>query len=425
MTTTPKTKAFLGLGIVLLLLIGAGLFFIKGRGDQTAKQEGRVTTPNASAVELTIWEHERDEIQQVLDRMNRTFEAANPGVTIKRSHYKTEDLRTQFQTAALGGGGPDIVMGPNDFGGPLSLMGIIRPVDDLIDATKFFPEVIAAVQGGGKTWGVPISRGNHLMLFVNKKLIAKAPETLEDLVKEAKRVTKGSVYGLAYNLNEPFWFVTFMSAFGTLPLTDSKPNLDNSGMIQALEFVHDLKFKDKVVPADCDYTCADTLFAEGKAAMTINGDWTVEKYKGALKDDLIIAALPKNAKNGLYMQPMVSGKFIFLNARSTGPSYEVAKKYSQFMIQDNVQAEFAKHGGRLPATRSVAESDTISKDPVLSASQAALVHGQPMPMDVGLRAVWDAIRPQLQGVMSGRTQSKLAANAMQKDAEVKIKEMKQ
>ena len=48
-----------------------------------------------------------------------------------------------------------------------------------------------------------------------------------------------------------------------------------------------------------------------------------------------------------------------------------------------------------------------------------------MPLDVELRVVWDAIRPQLQDVMAGKTEAKIAAATMQKDAETKIKEMKQ
>src|ERR1044072_6979042 len=86
----------------------------------------------SQAVTLTVWEHEKEEIQAVLNEIIKKFEADNKGITIKRSHYKTEDLRTQFQTAALGGGGPDVVLGPNDFAGPLSIMGIIKPVNDLI-----------------------------------------------------------------------------------------------------------------------------------------------------------------------------------------------------------------------------------------------------------------------------------------------------
>jgi maltose-binding protein MalE len=69
--------------------------------------------------------------------------------------------------------------------------------------------------------------------------------------------------------------------------------------------------------------------------------------------------------------------------------------------------------------------ELINKDHLLKASSEAMKHGQPMPMDVELRVIWDAIRPQLQNVMAGRADPKSAANLMQKDAIIKIKEMQE
>src|SRR5207237_784833 len=83
-------------------------------------------TAAAANVELTFWEHEYEEVQKALDHVIADFEKANPTIKIKRSHYKTEDLRTQFQTAAMGGGGADVVLAPNDFAGPFSVMNIIQ-----------------------------------------------------------------------------------------------------------------------------------------------------------------------------------------------------------------------------------------------------------------------------------------------------------
>jgi arabinogalactan oligomer/maltooligosaccharide transport system substrate-binding protein len=385
---------------------------------------------------ITIWEHEREEIVVMLDELIKKYSKLHPDIEIKRAHYKTEELRTQFQTAALGGGGPDIIIAPNDFAGPLSLMGLIKPVNDQVKVDEHFVEVIDAVRGeDGKIWGYPMSRGNHLMLFVNKKMIKSAPETIEAMVAEAKKITNASkkVYGLAYNLNEPFWFASFMAAHGEKPLIKSQPNLMASGVINALTMVHDWKYKDKIVPADCDYTCADTLFVEGanekskeaKAAMTINGDWAISKYEEAHKSNLMIAPLPKSEKTGQYMQPMISGKYVFVSRNVKPKQLEAVSKFAAYLASAEAQEYAAKVADRLPSLKSVAASDVVTKDPILMASQNALSHGQPMPMDVGLRAVWDAMRPQLQNVMAGRTQPTIAAKNMQKDAETKIKEMRQ
>jgi arabinogalactan oligomer/maltooligosaccharide transport system substrate-binding protein len=384
--------------------------------------------PTAQAGELTFWEHEYDEVQKALDNVIKGFEAANPKIKVKRSHYKTEDLRTQFQTAAMGGGGADLVLAPNDFGGPFSVMGIIQPVNDWGKPERFGVAVLKAVtDANGKIWGVPVSRGNHLMLFVNKKLVKKSPETVEELVKIAREQSdpaKGR-FGFAYNLNEPFWFVTFLGAYGESPLVKAQPKLDGPGMVSALGLVHDLKYKDKVVPPDCDYTCADTLFVDGKVGMIINGDWELQRYRKTLKDDLAIAPLPKLTATGKSMSPMISGKYLFLNAKLKGDKLADAKVFADYLTSKPVQEQLIKETQRLPAIKELDKSPLIAEDPTLKATDAAMANGQPMPMEVEMRVVWDAIRPQLQAVMADRTQPKLAADVMQKDAQTKIKELKQ
>jgi len=385
-------------------------------------------TPLASGQTLRLWEQEKEDIQAVLDKLIVDFEKANPKIKIKRSHYKNEDLRTQFQTSAMGGGGGDLVLAPNDFGGPFAIMGIIKPVQKLVDLSKFGETVKSAVADTkGNFWAVPVSRGNHLMLFVNKAIVKKAPETIEELVAIAKKTSnaKENKFGFAYNLTEPFWFVAFMGAYGTRPLVNAQPQLDNEGMIKALSLVKDFKFKDKIVPPDCGYACAETLFLEGKVAMIINGDWAVSKYQESMKDNLIIAPLPKSAATGQYMEPMISGKYLFVNNKLKGKKLAAAKKFIEFMTSEEIQRRLIRETGRLPALKSLIESKEITGDPVLKAINDAMAHGQPMPMDVELRVIWDAIRPQLQAVMADRAEPKAAAKIMQKDAVTKIKEMRE
>ena len=57
-----------------------------------------------------------------------------PDITVVREHYETEDLRTQFQTAALAGQGPELIYGPSDNIGLFSTAGIIAPVTDYVSA---------------------------------------------------------------------------------------------------------------------------------------------------------------------------------------------------------------------------------------------------------------------------------------------------
>jgi arabinogalactan oligomer/maltooligosaccharide transport system substrate-binding protein len=389
----------------------------------------------ASAAELVLWEQEDKDTQEFLDGLFREFQAASPGTVVTRVHYGNEQLRDQFKTAAMGRGGADVLIAPSDFAGTFSIMGLIAPMERLGEAARLerFPaNVLDAVRdASGRVWGLPLSKGNHLMLFANRRLIPVIPDTLEGVIDAARGVTKASDkrYGIVYNLTEPFWFASFLGAYGGALTRVSKgvvePTLDTEAMRQALSLVHSLKFEHRVTPEDCDYTCAEGLFLESRAGFVINGDWAVPKYRATFGEDLLIAPLPRLASTNQPMRPFVSGKFLFFNANLEGDKLELAKRFAEWFLQPEVQERLLVKTRRLPSLTSLAESALVVKDPVLAATDRALANGLPMPMAVEMRAVWDAIRPQLQAVMAGRGAPAEAAAIMQRDALTKIREMKE
>lgn len=408
------------IGAVIVVIL---IFLVLKKGS--SNQSNSLQTDGSFTI--TLWEQENDDNQKLLDSIISEF-SSETNIPVVRNHYPPEDLRVQFQTAALAKGGADIVLAPNDLAGTFSVMGIIHNVENLFDLSIYSQAVIDSVTDqSNKVWGVPFSKGNHLMLLINKKMIKDPIDTVEQLIQQAKAFTKKSdkKFGFAYNLNEPFWFASFASIFGTKLYTkDQGPLLDSTAMIESLGFVQNLKFNDKIVPDDCDYNCMDTLFNEGKTPMIINGDWAIQKYEATLGKDLGIYPLPKYEKTGLYMQPMISGKYYFLNSNLSGKKLEAVVKLVQKLVSDDTQLLFAKSSRFLPSLKEGKTVTYVNQDEVLSQVLRATEHGQANPMDVEMRAVWDAIRPQLQAIMAKRTTPKQAAQTMQKDVLTKIKEIK-
>ncbi len=69
------------------------------------------------------------------------------------------------------------------------------------------------------------------------------------------------------------------------------------------------------MPVECDYDAADALFKEGKAAMLINGDWSLTSYQMPevrKKVDLGVARIPMISQTGLWPTPMTSGIYFML-----------------------------------------------------------------------------------------------------------------
>jgi hypothetical protein len=219
-------------------------------------------------------------------------------------------------------------------------MQIIKPVDKIVGEDfleGFVRPGLECVELEGKTWGVPISVGNHLMLLYNKNLIKEAPENTDEMVKIGKALTVDldndgvpDQYGLVYNLNEPFFFAPWLGGFGGWPLDGTTPTLNTKAMVDALQFAHDLKFVHRIVPVECDYDAADSLFKEGKAAMLINGDWSLAGYQTPEvkeKVDLGVARIPRISETGLWPAPMTSGIYFMIPDYVSGEKLQIAKEF--------------------------------------------------------------------------------------------------
>ncbi len=378
------------------------------------------------AVEVQLWEKWQTSLDPAYDAVIAGFEKANPTIKIKRVHYETEDLRYNFQNAALAGNPPALVVGPADTVGVYATMGIIKPINEVKSLpktviTSLVPQGVAQLKIDGELYGVPEQIGNHLTLIYNKKFVKKVPDTFEEMFK----TNYGTQYKIVYNLNEPFWSIGFLGAYGGWVLdAKNNPTLNTPAMVKALQFMNDLKFKYKAVPAEADYPTADTLFKDGKAAFIINGDWSYKDYEKVLGANLGLARVPK-LPGGDYYTPSTAVQGIFVAEGLSANVEAAAAKFIEYLTRKDIQLIIAQKNNTLPVNIAAANDPSLKKDPMVAASIAQMMEGKPMPVVPEMRAIWDAIRPSQEEVMANKTTAAAAAAKMQATAVQKIKEMNQ
>jgi maltose-binding protein MalE len=251
------------------------------------------------------------------------------------------------------------------------------------------------------------------------------------LIEEARKHTdaKNNKYGLVFFQNEPFWLVPFVGAFGGWPLNvqgdgTAQPELNSEAMKNALAYVYRLKKVEKIIPNECDYDCAKGLFLEGKAAFTINGDWSVKEFQAKLGDKLGIAALPILSETGKPMTPMVSGRYVMVNAQLPEKKKEAVKKFLGYLTSREIQIEVAERLGRIPATTEALNDPRVAGLAAIQPLIAAAANGRPMPAQTEMRAAWDAMRPVQQKIMSGDLTAEAGVNVMQQSALEKLASLK-
>ena len=384
-----------------------------------------------SANEYRIWtqEGEADGALQFVQALADEFGAAQtPALKFVVENRDTEALREDFITASKAGNAPDLLWTVNDHIGPFVAAEIIVPTDDIpgIDVNLFDDSALRAAKmkdstGADRVWGVPVSNGNHLMLLYNKDKVANPPLDTDQLISIARQHTVGDEYGLVFDQKEPFWLVPWLGGFGGKVFADDgvTPSLDTPAMVKTLQFLYDLKYKYAIMPPENNYAAADTLFKEGKAAMIVNGDWSLADYQGALGEKLGVARLPMVKETGLWPAPYTSGKYILFSKSSTvDPArLKVMVDFANFATNLKNQTQMVTYLTRLPSTKEALGQERLVEDEIqnslLKASAYQLAVGTPMPTVPEMRYNWDSMRPKMAEVLSNKTTATEAAKAMQ------------
>lgn len=382
--------------------------------------------------EIVIWEQKDPEEQTLLARQLERFMAEHPGVSVSTAHFETDLLHSQFQTATLAGGGPDLVYGPSDKIGPYSVMALISPLEGVFDEgflAAFEPMSLATLDG--HVYAVPDQIGNHLMLIYNRAFVEREPAGSDDWLAMMKELTVDENgdglpdrYGLVFNAIEPFWLVPFLGGFGGWVMDEQhRPTLDTPEMAAALRFMSDLRNIHGVIPKECTYELSDTMFKRGQAAFLINGPWSLKAYLAA-GIDIGVMPIPRIDETGLWPTPMVSSKGYSISVNVAEGKLPAVKELLAYLTSERVQREIVTELLILPALSSLYRDEALTSDPVLSGSMEQARRGRRMPDVPEMRAIWDAMRPSYQSAMSGRLEPARAAAEMQEMAVRKMEEMR-
>ena len=352
-------------------------------------------------VSFELWtkEGEADGSLQWVQKLADDFTAANPNVTIEVIQKEvggSESLRQDFQLQSFAGNPPALLWTVGDHLGPFTAAGLLLPLDGLIDAESYDPAALEAMKtADGTTYGVPINTGNHLMLYYNRDMVADCPADSDALIDVAKANTDAAAgtFGLAYRQDESFWLAPFLGGFGGEVFAEDgvTPTLDTEAMVSALTFMNDLEFVHGVMPVEADYQIADDLFKQGKAAMIINGDWTLGDY-AALDFEIGVCPIPPFVGGGP-ARPYTSGTFFMVSdtvAEDEALQAAVLDFVSFATNTENQLIQLAELK-RLPSNAVALNDPSIVNDPLLAGSAAAVKTGTLMPTNLEMRCVFDAM----------------------------------
>lgn len=339
-----------------------------------------LTTTTASAVEIEYWQYFFDARVTAMEQLIEGFQAENPDITVKMTHFPYADYRTKVAAAIPAGEGPDVVQLFYGWLNDYVAADLIQPLPadsfptGMVDE-EFFP-MVQAMKGDGQYWALPTAV-RSLALFYNQRLfdaagIESPPTTLDELVDVAKQLTNKDAAGnitqvgitTGMTAQDHHWFrEVLVRQFGGDPYMDSykKVNYNSDAGLKALEFYTGLE-KVHGVTASGFMDEPQAAFKAGRAGMHIDGSFRIgslNKTRGLKWGVAELPAGPDGTKSN-YSSYWVNA----ITTKAEGEKYDAAVKFMKYVTSDEAMQVWLDVVGELPAKPSVGLTEANANNEV-------------------------------------------------------------
>ncbi|QMU59194.1 MAG: extracellular solute-binding protein [Boseongicola sp.] len=387
----------------------------------------------ANAVEIEYWQYFFDARVTAMEQLIDNFQAANPDITVKMTHFPYADYRTKVAAAVPAGEGPDVVQlfygWLNDYVAAELIQPL--PASDFptseIDA-NFFP-MVQAMKDGNNYWALPTAV-RSLALFYNERLLEEAgvepPTTIDEMVEAARAMTKfdgaGNVtqVGITAGMTaqDHHWFrEVLVRQMGGEPYLDDyrTVNYNSDAGVKALEFYVGMSESDDPISSFGFMDEPQAAFKAGRAGMHIDGSFRIgslNKQRG-LKWGVTELPATSDGTQSNYSSYWVNA----ITTKAEGEKYDAAVKFMQYVTSDEAMQVWLDVVGELPAKPSVGMTEDNANNPVFGPFIRGLAYANTTKFanESGQRQILNEMveRMTLQG-MSASDSIAIAAEAEQK-----------
>ncbi len=318
------------------------------------------------------------------------FERANPGLRVEIQPLPWTAAHEKLLTAYAGQSLPDVSQIGNTWVSELAAIGALAPLPPARRALlgDQFDAVLDTNRIGGTVYGVPWYVDTRLQ-FYRRDLFARAgydapPQDWAEwkrALHRVKRIAGEGNYAILAPLNEFEQLLTFALSTGEPLLRDngSRGNFSGAGFTAALGFYKSL-FDERLAPVATNSQISNIWneFANGLFSVFISGPWTIGDMKSRLPAEFqprwMTAGMPGPNGPGA-SAPGGSSLVVFRSARDP----EAAWRLVSYLSQPQVQADFQRLTGSLPARKSAWSVPALASDPHVQVLGGQLERARAVP----------------------------------------------
>lgn len=353
----------------------------------------------AAAQAVTIWYYWETEGHQVaLDEVITKFNSQQSEYAVNAKYVPFADFKKQLSIGASASELPDMVIIDSPDHASYASMGIFADLTGKFDVATYYEGTVNSCTVDGVLYGVPFGV-NCLSLYYNEDMLTaagcKVPATWDELLETGKKLSNGSVTGLAFcslqNEEGTFNFTPWLWSTGA-----SSYEIGTDNGIRALTFTKDL-VENGVMSKECiNWTQGDVMnqFIAGNVAMMINGPWQIPTIQAEAPDlNWNVALIPKDVE---YASVLGGENYaVIVDGNEAGAlaflSYATEKEQVKFMMDSF---------GYISADQTIAEGQFTDGSPYLPFVEQ-LKYAQPRGPLADWPSVSDAISLAFNEAMTG------------------------
>jgi raffinose/stachyose/melibiose transport system substrate-binding protein len=325
-------------------------------GAAPTAAEGGAAAGTSGTTEVTWWALTTEGAElEAVNQVIADFEAANPGITVKREERSVdahkEALRVALGTEAF----PDIyfMWAGLGLGGEFVNAGASAPLNDAYTSngweTRFVPPALAAAKQYGDYEGVPeVTRGQAL--YYRKDLFEQAgitaePTTYDELIAANDKLVAAGIKPIQFggkvnwhlmrlldNLLETTCGAETHDALKKLEASWAETPCASEAFVELKRWVDNYIVEDFI---GIDNDESTQLWYAGRAAMALEGDWMVQNLETDGED---------LANYGIFLFPTGTGRLYaftemnYVGANSTHK--EAAVKFLDYLSSPEIQSKY-------------------------------------------------------------------------------------
>ncbi|MGB8956161.1 MAG: ABC transporter substrate-binding protein [Tumebacillaceae bacterium] len=404
-------------GILATSLVMTGLV-----GCSSSDSKDNASSDGKISLRVGGWSSSPEE-QAMLDKQIAAFKEKNPNIDVKFEPVVGDYLQ-KLQPMIASKTEPDIYYLDASVAPDFMDKGVVAPIDDLmkkdgVNASDYEDAAINAFKWEGKTYGLPKDY-NTLALFYNKDMFDKAglkpPTNWTELHDDAKALTKDGVTGFSVAAELPRYY-PFLAQAGGSVYDGTNATLNKPENIEALDFIYKKMMKEEKIaslPKGLGADWAGDAFANGKAAMVVEGAWLIPH----------LAKKSPNMKYGMVELPVKEGAkpsnmiFTVAYALSKNTKHQAeAFKLMSYLTSADGQKVIVEGGLALPTNKAMGK-DFATKYPEREAFVKGASYAVPFQYGVIGTKLVDAANKASEAIVLG---AKPDAKSALEDAQGKVK----